>query len=277
MLEIVPNSWHLAFRIGIGLRGTSERKAARNKFLKSFVGIPSSLVLDSRPKLQSGGYSWQMSDPTGLEIWTANYVGAIFSEEYGSVHQSVIIQALAKLYGSKEGRSPIPSSKIKPGSDSPPLWSRRKTCSTVRDKVPIILEEEEEEFQPPEHKLVTCSPLFEPLHLADLVHRWGLKLKGKIGGAEENYKRTSFNTLVLTLVLLVDTASVKRVFFAISILKIPLCNKKEDQWLSDSFVVYSKRDIFLLLIINLLCNVFMTLNIADNNCNLFVLIHYERH
>ena len=50
--------------------------------------------------------------------------------------------------------------------------------------------------------------------------------------------------ITLSLVLPVATASVERAFSVMNIVKGPLRNKMEDQWLSDSLLVYIERDIF---------------------------------
>nr|XP_028960690.1 probable disease resistance protein RF9 [Malus domestica] len=48
----------------------------------------------------------------------------------------------------------------------------------------------------------------------------------------------------LALVLPVATASVERAFYAMNIIKSPLCNIMRDQWLNDSLVVYIEKDVF---------------------------------
>ncbi|XP_068328263.1 uncharacterized protein [Pyrus communis] len=53
-----------------------------------------------------------------------------------------------------------------------------------------------------------------------------------------------YKLLTLALVLPVVTALVERAFSAMKIVKTPLCNKMEDQWLSDSMLVYIERDVF---------------------------------
>ncbi|XP_070677913.1 uncharacterized protein [Malus domestica] len=53
-----------------------------------------------------------------------------------------------------------------------------------------------------------------------------------------------YKLLTLPLVLLVATASVKKAFSTMKIVKTPLRNKMGDQWLSDSIVVYIERDVF---------------------------------
>ena len=55
----------------------------------------------------------------------------------------------------------------------------------------------------------------------------------------------------LALVLLVATASVKRAFSAMNIIKSPLCNRMGDQWLNDGLVVYIEKDVFLVLTMKL--------------------------
>ncbi|XP_070682361.1 uncharacterized protein [Malus domestica] len=50
-----------------------------------------------------------------------------------------------------------------------------------------------------------------------------------------------YNLLTLALVLPVAIASVERAFSAMKIVKTPLRNKMEDQWLSDSMLVYIER------------------------------------
>ncbi|XP_070670838.1 uncharacterized protein [Malus domestica] len=50
--------------------------------------------------------------------------------------------------------------------------------------------------------------------------------------------------ITLSLVLPVATTSVERAFSVMNIVKGPLRNKMEDQWLSDNLLVYIERDIF---------------------------------
>ncbi|KAB2608392.1 hypothetical protein D8674_011560 [Pyrus ussuriensis x Pyrus communis] len=90
-------------------------------------------------------------EPTGGEVGDEDGVVAIGMK-------MVLWQSLAKLHRSKEGRSPLPLPEIKPRSDGVPLRSLQKTCCAMRDKVPKILEEDEEEFEPSKPKLATCSP-----------------------------------------------------------------------------------------------------------------------
>ncbi|XP_068323241.1 uncharacterized protein [Pyrus communis] len=60
----------------------------------------------------------------------------------------------------------------------------------------------------------------------------------------------------LALVLPVATASVKRAFSAMNIIKSPLCNKIGDQWLNDSLVVYIEKDVFHVSVMKLSWNIF---------------------
>ncbi|XP_034198219.1 uncharacterized protein LOC117613754, partial [Prunus dulcis] len=51
--------------------------------------------------------------------------------------------------------------------------------------------------------------------------------------------------LTLALTLPVATASVERAFSAMNVIKGPLRNRMGDQWLSDSFLVYIEKDVFV--------------------------------
>ncbi|CAN6708126.1 unnamed protein product [Malus baccata var. baccata] len=66
-----------------------------------------------------------------------------------------------------------------------------------------------------------------------------------------------YKLLILALVLPVVTASVERAFSAIKIVKTPLGNNMEDQWLSDSMLVYIERDVFAFIDNEPICDVFM--------------------
>ena len=50
--------------------------------------------------------------------------------------------------------------------------------------------------------------------------------------------------MTLTLILLVATATVKRVFLAMNIIKNQLRNQIGDQWMNDCFVTYIEKYIF---------------------------------
>ena len=53
-----------------------------------------------------------------------------------------------------------------------------------------------------------------------------------------------YSLLTLTLILLVATATVKRVFSAMNTIKNRLRNKIGDQWMNDCLVTYIEKDIF---------------------------------
>ena len=46
------------------------------------------------------------------------------------------------------------------------------------------------------------------------------------------------------MILPVTTASVERIFSAMSIIKIDLCNKMGDEWLNDLMICYTEKEIF---------------------------------
>ena len=50
--------------------------------------------------------------------------------------------------------------------------------------------------------------------------------------------------MILTLILLVTTATVERVFSTMNIIKNRLHNQIGDQWMNDCFVTYIEKDIF---------------------------------
>ena len=49
---------------------------------------------------------------------------------------------------------------------------------------------------------------------------------------------------ISTLILLVATASVERIFSALSIVKTDLRNKMGDEWLNDLMICYTEKEIF---------------------------------
>ena len=53
-----------------------------------------------------------------------------------------------------------------------------------------------------------------------------------------------YSLLTLTLILLVATATVKRIFSAMNIIKNWLRNQIGDQWMNDCLVTYIEKDIF---------------------------------
>ena len=50
--------------------------------------------------------------------------------------------------------------------------------------------------------------------------------------------------MTLALILPVATATVKRAFSAMNIIKNRLCNQIGDQWMNDCLVIYIEKDIF---------------------------------
>jgi hypothetical protein len=50
--------------------------------------------------------------------------------------------------------------------------------------------------------------------------------------------------VTLSLILLVATATVERVFSAMSIVKHHLRNRKRDEWMNDCLITYIEKDIF---------------------------------
>ena len=59
----------------------------------------------------------------------------------------------------------------------------------------------------------------------------------------ESYKLV-YRLIELTLILPVATASVERIFSAMSIVKIDLRNKMGDEWLNDLMICYNEKEIF---------------------------------
>jgi len=53
-----------------------------------------------------------------------------------------------------------------------------------------------------------------------------------------------YRLVELTLILPVATASVERIFSAMSIIKTDLCNKMGDEWLNDLMICYTEKEIF---------------------------------
>ena len=53
-----------------------------------------------------------------------------------------------------------------------------------------------------------------------------------------------YRLIELTLILPVATASVERVFLAMSLIKTDLRNKMGDEWLNDLMICYTKKEIF---------------------------------
>jgi hypothetical protein len=53
-----------------------------------------------------------------------------------------------------------------------------------------------------------------------------------------------YRLIELTLILPVATASVERIFSAMSIIKTDLCNKMGDVWLNDLMICYNEKEIF---------------------------------
>jgi hypothetical protein len=53
-----------------------------------------------------------------------------------------------------------------------------------------------------------------------------------------------YRLIELTLILPVATASVERIFSAMSIIKTDLRNKMGDEWLNDLMICYNEREIF---------------------------------
>ena len=53
-----------------------------------------------------------------------------------------------------------------------------------------------------------------------------------------------YRLVELTLILLVATASVERVFSAMALLKMDLHSKIEDEWLNDLMICYVEKEIF---------------------------------
>jgi hypothetical protein len=53
-----------------------------------------------------------------------------------------------------------------------------------------------------------------------------------------------YRLIELTLMLLVATASVERIFSALSIVKTDLHSKMDDKWLIDLMICYSEKEIF---------------------------------
>lgn len=53
-----------------------------------------------------------------------------------------------------------------------------------------------------------------------------------------------YKLVTLVLILLVATATIERVFSAMNVVKIPLCNQMGDQWMNENYIVYNKKDIF---------------------------------
>ncbi|XP_022848706.1 uncharacterized protein LOC111371009 [Olea europaea var. sylvestris] len=82
---------------------------------------------------------------------------------------------------------------------------------------------------------------FEGLNdLGDLAKKLALTKKDRV------YPLV-YRLLTLTLILPVATATVERVFSAMSIVKDTLRNRMGDQWMNDSTIVYVEKDIFLKL------------------------------
>ena len=53
-----------------------------------------------------------------------------------------------------------------------------------------------------------------------------------------------YSLVTLALILLVATATVKRAFSTMNIIKNRLCNQIGDQWMNDCLVTYIEKDIF---------------------------------
>ena len=53
-----------------------------------------------------------------------------------------------------------------------------------------------------------------------------------------------YSVVTLALILPVATATVKRAFSAMNIIKNRLCNQIGDQWMNDCLVIYIEKDIF---------------------------------
>ena len=53
-----------------------------------------------------------------------------------------------------------------------------------------------------------------------------------------------YSLVILPLILLVATATIKRTFSAMNIIKNRLRNQIEDQWMNDCLVTYIEKDIF---------------------------------
>ena len=53
-----------------------------------------------------------------------------------------------------------------------------------------------------------------------------------------------YRLLTLVLILSVTTATMKRVFSSMNILKTRLCNRIGDQWINENLVVYIEKEIF---------------------------------
>ena len=74
----------------------------------------------------------------------------------------------------------------------------------------------------------------------------------ELGKVAEIMVKTNMNTsyrlvyrlIVLTLILPVATASVERIFSAMSIIKTDLGSKISDEWLNDLMICYNEKEIF---------------------------------
>ena len=53
-----------------------------------------------------------------------------------------------------------------------------------------------------------------------------------------------YSLVTLALILLVATATVKRAFSTMNIIKNRLCNQIGDQWMNDCLITYIEKDIF---------------------------------
>ena len=87
------------------------------------------------------------------------------------------------------------------------------------------------------------------MFIYDMHHDEDFASIGDLSGCSrktfETAKRAIFSLIYclveLALVLPAATVSVKMVFPIINVVETDLCNKMGDEWISDSFVVYTKK------------------------------------
>jgi hypothetical protein len=65
-------------------------------------------------------------------------------------------------------------------------------------------------------------------------------------GMRNSYKLV-YRLIELTLILLVATTSIERIFSTMSIIKTDLRNKIDDEWLNDLMICYCEKEIFRLI------------------------------
>ena len=73
--------------------------------------------------------------------------------------------------------------------------------------------------------------------------------------------------VTLALVLSVSTATVERTFSVMKFVKNELRNRMGNEWMNDNLIVYIENMYLIVLIMNLLHNVFRIWNHVENNCN----------